>query len=82
MMIEERKLNKAIQAIQDLIIEARKLAYQEIPGKELAEFLDGLEYLPALIVEGGDSTNLFESYLEEFCNRNNCLSVLNKYKIR
>jgi len=48
-MIESKKQKKAIQAIQDLIIEARNLAYQNFPNKDLAEFLDGVEYLPALI---------------------------------
>ncbi len=50
-MIERNKNKKALQAIQDLIIEARSKAYQNIESKDLAEFLDGLEYLPALVIE-------------------------------
>lgn len=80
-MIATNKHSKAIQAVQDLIIEARSLAYQKIPGEKLAEFLDGVEYLPALFLEKEDRTELFENYLEEFCNRYNCSGILNKYKL-
>ena len=81
-MIEDRKQKKAIQAIQDLIIEARSLAYQNFPNKKLAEFLDGIEYLPALIIEEKDNTDLFERFLKDFCVCNNCLNVINRYESR
>ena len=81
-MIESKKQKKAIQAIQDLIIEVRNLAYQNYPSKDLAEFLDGVEYLPALIVEENDRTELFEIFLTDLCVRNNCMSVVNRYESR
>ena len=81
-MIDKNKNNKALQAIQDLIIEARSKAYQNIESKDLGDFLDGLEYLPALVIEDGDNTELFENYLEELCKRNDCINVLNRYKTR
>jgi len=81
-MIESKKQKKAIQATQDLIIEARNLAYQNFPNKDLAEFLDGVEYFPALIVEEKDNTELFEIFLKDFCIRHNCMSILNRYENR
>jgi hypothetical protein len=81
-MIEGRKQKKAIQAVQDLIIEARNLSYQNNLCKDLAEFLDGVEYFPALIVEETDNTGLFEKSLKEFCISNNCMNVLNRYESR
>ncbi len=81
-MVENRKQKKAIQAIQDLIIEARNLAHKNSPAKELAEFLDGVEYLPALIIEEKDNTDLFEKFLKDFCTCNNCMNVVNRYESR
>ena len=80
-MIKEDKNKKALKAIQDLIIEAGTMAYKNVSSKDLAEFLDDLEYLPALIIEG-DNTELFENYLKEFCSKRNCIHVLNRYKMR
>ncbi|KFF03859.1 hypothetical protein [Chryseobacterium luteum] len=79
-MIKTEKLNNSILAIQDLIIRARSLAYQNVSMEILAEFLDGLEYLPALILEQDDRTDLFESFLEELCTKYSFLEVLDKYK--
>jgi len=42
-MIDKEKHNPALRAIQDLIIEARSLAYRSTPSEELADFLDGVE---------------------------------------
>lgn len=81
-MIAENKLKKALQAIQDLIIEARILAYENISNKDIAEFLDSIEYLPALIIEEKDRTQLFENYLYSIFNTHNCLNVIKKYRRR
>ena len=81
-MIESRKRKKAIQAVHDLIVEARNLAWKNFPNKELAEFLDGVEYLPALIIEEKDNTDLFEKFLKDFCINHNCLSVFYRYENR
>ena len=81
-MIESKKQKKAIQAIQDMIIEARSLAYQNFPNKDLSEFLDEIEYFPALIVEEKDNTELLEKSLKDFCIRHNCMNILNRYESR
>ena len=81
-MIESGKQIKAIQAIQDLIIEARSLAYNKTEHIHLAEFLDSIEYLPGLIVEEKDNTALFEQYLNNLYSENNCMNVVNRYNKR
>lgn len=78
-MIQPEKLNSAILAIQDLIIRARSFAYQNYPNEKLAEFLDGIEYLPGLILEKEDRTDSFEQYLEGLCNDYGIPEVFNKY---
>jgi hypothetical protein len=79
-MIREDKLNNSILAIQDLVIRARNLAYQKHSVEELANFLDGIEYLPALILEKKDRTNEFEFYLEGLCNQYGFPEILDKYR--
>ncbi|MDR6922278.1 MULTISPECIES: hypothetical protein [Chryseobacterium] len=79
-MIQTEKLNSAILAIQDMIIRARSLAYKNESYEFLADFLDGIEYLPALILEKGDQTELFEHFLEELSTKYNFPEVFNKYK--
>lgn len=79
-MIKQIELAKAILAIQDLIIHGRKLAYQNYPNEQIAEFLDSLEYLPALILETEDRTDLFEQFLEDICIKNNISEIFSKYK--
>ncbi len=81
-MIENNKNNKAIQAIQDLIIEARSMASHNVASNDLVEFLDHLEYFPALVVEDNDRTEMFEDYLREVCRNNDCIHVFNRYKMR
>jgi hypothetical protein len=79
-MIKEEKLNNSILAVQDLIIRARNLAYQSHPTEMLAEFLDGVEYLLALMLEKEDRTELFERFLEELCVRYGFTEILDKYR--
>jgi hypothetical protein len=78
-MVNREKLNSSILAIQDLIIRARNLAYQNQSGEKLAEFLDSVEYLPALMLEEKDRTDLFESFLEELCTRYDYPEIFIKY---
>jgi len=79
-MVKEEKLNSAILAIQDLIIWARNLAYQKHPSEALAELLDEIEYLPALILEKEDRTDIFESYLKAICTEYGFPDVWNRYR--
>lgn len=70
-MIQTEKLNSAILAIQDMIIRACGLAYKNESNEFLADFLDGIEYLPALILKKGDQTELFEHFLKELSTKYN-----------
>lgn len=79
-MVQPEKLNSAILAIQDLVIRARNFAYQNYPHEQLAAFLDGIEYLPALILEKENRTDLFESFLEDLCSHYDVPEVFNRYK--
>lgn len=81
-MVEEQKFKKSIQAVQDLIIEARRMASEGTSNEDLADFLDGVEYLPGLIVETEDRTEVFENYLKMICAEKKCMSVLNRYAAR
>ena len=67
-------------AIQDLIIQARNLAYQKYPSEKMAELLDEIEYLPALILEETDRTDFFEFYLEGICTEYGFSDVWSRYK--
>lgn len=81
-MIQDDKQNKAIKAIQDLIIQARIVAFNEhpYPDTPLLNFLNELEYLPALMLEETDQTFFFEDSLEEICQTYDCGYILNKYR--
>lgn len=79
-MVVANKNKQALTAIHDLLIEARILAYQNIEGKDLAELLDGIEYLPALLLEENDNTELFETYLNELCLSHGYTHISTKYK--
>ncbi len=78
-MIDSNKLHSAIKAIQDLIIEARNLAYLNQPTEKIADLLDGVEYLPGLILLQEDKTEWFESYLEEICTKYNYPGIMIRY---
>ena len=76
-MIHIDKQSKAMEAIHDLIIMARMLT-QNNPDK-LFDFLDRLEYLPALILEERENTAFFEQFLQELCEQYDCQHIFNKY---
>lgn len=78
-MIAEIKRKKAIKAIHSLIIEARSLGYKSASSKDIADFLDGIEYLPTLMLEERDTTLIFEEHLKLFCFQYGCFHVINEY---
>ncbi|WON95078.1 hypothetical protein [Sphingobacterium sp. UGAL515B_05] len=80
-MVDEKKLRDAILAIHDLIIRARLMAFEKVSNEVMFDFLDDLEYLPALILEDKrENTKRFEEYLESICNRYDYPGILIKYK--
>ncbi|MGV3598697.1 MAG: GTP-binding protein EngB [Bacteroidota bacterium] len=78
-MIPEYKISKAIKAIQDLIIKSRWLAYEDIPRKELGDFLDDVEYLPTLILKEEEAELDFELYLKMICEKHQVMYIYDKY---
>lgn len=80
-MVDEKKLRDAILAIHDLIIRARIMTFEKVSNEVMFDFLDELEYLPALILEDKrENTKRFEEYLESICNRYDYPDILIKYK--
>lgn len=79
-MIEVSKSKKALVAIQDLIIRVRTFAYEKKDYSEIAELLDDIEYLPALIVEEVNNTELFENYLANTCSKFGFNDIIQKYQ--
>jgi hypothetical protein len=57
---------KALKAVHDLICHGKKLVFDGAAGQTLAKFLDDLEYLPALMLEKSDRTDIFEDFLKKF----------------
>ena len=51
----------AVQAIHDLNVTARVWAYEGRPHAEIAELLDGIDYLTSLYLDsrGADETDIF-----------------------
>lgn len=80
-MIATHKQKKAIQAIHDLMIEARVFAAEERSHEQLFRFFDHLEYLPALMLEEKDQTIFFEEYLEGICLEFNCMRAIKGYRL-
>jgi hypothetical protein len=61
------KNQAGIKCIHKLIIEGRRMSYN--PNiKNLPQFLDALEYLPALMLEEADRSDLFRNYLKDICD--------------
>jgi hypothetical protein len=79
-MIKAEKERRALKAIHDLICHGRKLAYEGTTSKVLAEFMDNLEYLPALMLQESDTTDIFEEYLKGTCERYNCSYIAAAYE--
>ncbi len=78
-MIDKEKNSKAIKAIQDLIIKGRILAFEKVDHSEMFDFLDGVEYLPGLIIAESNTTKQFEDHLKSMCSDFDCIEVWNRY---
>jgi hypothetical protein len=59
--MNEKKLRAAISAIQNVVIQARMLAYHNAPHEQMVDILDQCEYLPGLLLE---SENNFKAFGE------------------
>lgn len=67
-MIVKEQEKQALQALNAILIVARKMAYGEEPHERIAAVLDRTEHLPLLIVSREDRTKEFRAQLEELTN--------------
>jgi hypothetical protein len=79
-MVDAIKQKKALKAVQDLICHGRKLGYEGADSQTLAKFLDDLEYLPGLMLEGSDRTEVFEKHLKGMCGDYDCSYIVTWYE--
>lgn len=75
-MIDKRE--NGIRAIHKLIIHARRLTGNN-RSNYLFKFLDDVEYLPALMLESEDQSELFEAYLKEICSLYSLQMIYEEY---
>ena len=64
-MIRQDKFSHSIEAIREVIVLARKLAYDGTEAMVIAELLDRAEYLPRLVLEKDDKTEEFRNQIVE-----------------
>lgn len=79
-MITPEKLNKALRAVQLVIIHARFMAYRNEPHQQIAHLLDYAEELPAFIMDPSDKTEKFRQALEGLvADHPKCYDVIYEY---
>jgi hypothetical protein len=68
-MISTEKAQNALRALNHVLVLARKMAYDGVSHKEIAEVLDIAEYLPRLLAAEDDRTPAFRQCLEDLATR-------------
>jgi hypothetical protein len=68
-MIRETDRIRAFQALNDLLVTARTMAYEKVAHERIADFLDALEELPTLILRDEDLTDEYLAALEDIVCR-------------
>lgn len=79
-MIKEKKLKKSIEAMHDLLIKLKVMTVNNSPHLEMYNLIDDLEYLPQLMTDEEDRTDLFDQSLKELCRKYNFSDVIKKYE--
>ncbi|MFN0201773.1 MAG: hypothetical protein ACKVTZ_09645 [Bacteroidia bacterium] len=81
-MIQNTHKSADLIAIHNLVVKGKALAQNGMENKQLGEFLDALEYFPALICwpDKTDKTDMFVRYLKSTCEEYNCTSIFTKYE--
>jgi hypothetical protein len=69
-MVPPEKLKNALNALNGVLVQARMMAFEGAPHKELAKVLDVAEYLPMLLIEKDDVTAQFRAQLEGLVQMN------------
>jgi hypothetical protein len=67
-MIKKEKLGNAMYAFQGMLFWARNLASKGQDKEKLVKLLDYLEYIPKLIVDKDDKTELFTDIVDELAD--------------
>jgi hypothetical protein len=68
-MIPTEKAQNALRALNHVLVLARKMAYDRVAHKEIAEVLDIAEYLPRRLAEEEDQTSAFRQCLGDLAAR-------------
>lgn len=68
-MVVPEKREKALKAIQAVMIRARFLAYTQDDYAKIADILDYGEILPILLCSAEDETDKFSSYLQSMSHK-------------
>lgn len=82
LMVSKEKEKIALKAIHNLLVQARWFSGSKHPHKKLFDFLDGVEYLPALMLQKENQTVHFESYLKGICKEHDCMWVWTHYQLK
>jgi hypothetical protein len=78
-MIQESKQRNALIAIQKTIIHARFMAYNKEEHSRLAAILDAAEYLPDLILQPEDNTEVFRGNLVSIARQFKCEYIVQAF---
>ncbi len=79
-MITQKKLSKALKAIQGIIIQARSMAEHTEDSKKIAMLLDLAEYLPGLLLDQDDKTDEFSEFLAGVGHKfPNCQYIIDEF---
>jgi hypothetical protein len=68
-MISVEKSQNALRALNHVLVLARKMAYDRVDQKEIADVLDISEYLPCLLADERDKTSAFRACLGDLAAR-------------
>jgi len=63
-MIRESHAKQALYAINEILVLARTMAFENEPHENLAQLLDAAEELPLLIARDDDTTDEFRCAIE------------------
>jgi hypothetical protein len=68
-MISAEKSQNALRAMNHVLILARKMAYDRVDQKEIADVLDIAEYLLRLLADERDQTSAFHDCVRDLAAR-------------
>jgi hypothetical protein len=68
-LIKESKQRQALHAMNEILIQARKMAYEKVGHEILAEVFDYAEELPMLMARDDDQTGAFREALVALANK-------------